>query len=58
MFVHQLEVGDTLQTIGEEKLTVAKLTKTGSNKKVYNLEEVESNHNFYVNGLLVHNRYK
>ena len=58
MDVLQLEVGDVLHTNIEKKAIVTKLEKTNSKKKVFNLEDIKDNHNFYVNGFLVHNRYK
>jgi len=59
--VQQLAVGDVVfaynlndKSIEEIKLTEAKeISKT---VKTYNLEKVDKNHNFFANGILVHNK--
>ena len=57
--VGQLEVGQ-FPTVFDEKLTtvIKSLDKVEGKKEVFNLSNVKDNHNFYVNGFLVHNRYK
>lgn len=57
--VGKLEVGQFPTIFNEEEnVTIVSLEKQADLKTVYNLDEVEGNHNFYVNGFLVHNRYK
>lgn len=57
--VKQLVIGQAPTTFDEElEVNITSLGKEEKLATVYNLDEVEGNHNFYVNGLLVHNRYK
>ncbi|MDB9911211.1 hypothetical protein OAC88_03625, partial [Flavobacteriaceae bacterium] len=61
--VNKIELGDnvllfdeTTKRVGKLKLTDQKLiSKT---QKTYNLEKVSENHNFFANGILVHNKSK
>ena len=56
--VGQIEVGDFLTTSDgtNPKLRVCKIEELDEPTTVYNLNEVEDNHNFFANGVLVHNR--
>ncbi len=55
-FVKELEVGDKILTQENEWITVRNIKEMQGNHSVYNLLGITNNPNFYVNGLLVHNR--
>lgn len=62
-YVHKLEIGDQVFGIEDydptaEREVIVSMEVQKDLKTVYNLANVENNHNFFVNGLLVHNRYK
>lgn len=62
-YVNKLEVGDQVFGIEDydptaEREVIVSMEVQKDLKTVYNLANVENNHNFFVNGLLVHNRYK
>lgn len=53
--VKQVEIGDTVKLYyGEAK--IAALTVYEEEVSVYNLQDIEGNHNFFANNILVHNR--
>lgn len=56
---HQLEVGDScyLYINGEIEITIiAEIIVENKQVVTYNLTEVSKNHNFFANGILVHNK--
>ena len=54
--VGQIEVGDFLKYHGsDDKILVTNIEELDETKTVYNLDDVEDNHNFF-NGVLAHNR--
>lgn len=62
--VKQIEVGHTLQHIDyglnldhDGDVDKIESIELGGKETVYNLKNVEDNHNFYAMGFLVHNRY-
>jgi len=62
-YVNKLEIGDQVFGIEDydptaEREVIVSMEVQKDLKTVYNLANVENNHNFFVNGLLVHNRYK
>ena len=57
--VAKLKEGDTVFKLKTEKVTELKINKIEvikENKRTYNLSNVKDNHNFFANGILVHNR--
>jgi hypothetical protein len=58
MKIKQIVVGDLLENINNEEVSIVSMEKTTELKKVYNLSSVANNHNFYANDILVHNRVK
>lgn len=55
MNVAKIEVGDVL--VGDGTLhEITAIDELGEPMQVYNLSDVEDNHNFYAGGVLVHNR--
>ena len=55
--VGQIEVGDFLKYHGsDDKILVTNIEELDETKTVYNLDDVEDNHNFFANGVLAHNR--
>lgn len=53
--IKQVEIGDLVHTLYGDLKLVDIIERT-ENVMVYNLHEVEDNHNFYANDVLVHNR--
>lgn len=54
--VKQVEIGDTVKLHhGETK--IAAITVYDEKVTVYNLQDIEGNHNFFANNVLVHNRF-
>ena len=57
--VAQLEEGDTVYEIKENSLTniqITKIQKITEGVQTYNLSSVQDNHNFFAEGILVHNK--
>jgi hypothetical protein len=54
----QIEVGDKLLHFDGYEVPITKIERLDDLVTVYNLSNVEGNHNFYANGFLVHNRQK
>ena len=54
----QIEVGDKLLHYDGYEVPITHIDKLEEPATVYNLSNVEGNHNFYANGFLVHNRMK
>ena len=55
--VGQIEVGDFLKYHGsDDKILVTNIEELDETNTVYNLDDVEDNHNFFANGVLAHNR--
>lgn len=54
--VGQIEVGTPILVEDGSSLIVSEITELNEPKRVYNLNSVKDNHNFYANTLLVHNR--
>lgn len=54
----QIEVGDKLLHFDGYEVPITKIERLDDLVTVYNLSNVEGNHNFYANGFLVHNRIK
>lgn len=54
--VGQIEVGTPILVEDGSSLIVSEITELSEPKRVYNLNSVKDNHNFYANTLLVHNR--
>jgi hypothetical protein len=53
--INKIEIGDTLKLlIGKTKITNINVIKETT--IVYNLQEIENNHNFFANSVLAHNR--
>jgi YD repeat-containing protein len=55
----KLEVGDVVFYLSNNKLTtstVQKITAINKQQKTYNLHKVSKNHNYFANGILVHNK--
>jgi intein/homing endonuclease len=54
--VKQIEVGDTVKLYdGDVKIVDVEILQ--EDVVVYNLQDIENNHNFFANNILVHNRY-
>jgi len=56
--VQQIAVGDHVQLFGGNTTEITFITESESNKTVYNLKNVDNNHNFFANEVLVHNRFR
>ncbi|MBW2962110.1 RHS repeat-associated core domain-containing protein [Mesonia aestuariivivens] len=57
----KLEIGDTLFYYENGKIKETKIIKIIDEKKeapMYNIKHVQNNNTFFVNGVLVHNKYK
>jgi len=54
----QIEVGDKLLHYDGYEVPITNIERLDKVVTVYNLSNVEGNHNFYANGFLVHNRIK
>jgi len=54
----QIEVGDKLLHSDGYEVPITSIERLDDLVTVYNLSNVEDNHNFYANGFLVHNRLK
>jgi hypothetical protein len=54
--VEQIKVGDEVLHLDIDGVTITEIKEAGF-EDVYNLKNVQDNHNFYANDLLVHNRY-
>tara|TARA_B110000285_G_scaffold74807_1_gene86137 strand:- start:3279 stop:5549 length:2271 start_codon:yes stop_codon:yes gene_type:complete len=54
--VGQIEVGTPILVEDGSSLIVSNIVELTEPKRVYNLNSVKDNHNFYANTLLVHNR--
>ena len=55
----QLEVGDVCYYFKNNELTkvhIAKIENVEGGRMTYNLKEVENTHNYFANGILVHNK--
>ena len=55
LVVEQIEVGDDVKHLENAPLLITEIKEAGF-EDVYNLKNVQDNHNFYANDLLVHNR--
>ncbi len=56
-----MEIGDVCFFYTEEglkEIKVMKIETISENITVYNLSDVANNHNFFANGVLVHNKKK
>jgi hypothetical protein len=51
-----LSIGDSLQTIDKNLVSILSIEIINSKTKVYNLHDVGKNHNFYAHRILVHNK--
>lgn len=56
MNVNQIEIGDSVLFYSDIEGTITSIELQDAPKTVYNLRNVENNHNFFANGILVHNR--
>lgn len=56
MSVNQIEIGDSVLFYSDIEGTITSIDLQDTPKTVYNLRNVENNHNFFANGILVHNR--
>ncbi|MBE7383616.1 MAG: hypothetical protein F6J95_019630 [Leptolyngbya sp. SIO1E4] len=54
--VHHLEVGDHLIGESNSQLEISSIEHIQAPLTIYNLVEVTPSHNFYANGILVHNK--
>ena len=54
--VEQAAIGQTVLLLDGTEGTISALEEKTDTKTVYNLQDVEDNHNFYANDILVHNR--
>lgn len=59
--VEELEEGDVCYALEDSKIVEIKIEKIelfeeGNSQRTYNLSEVDKNHNFFANGILVHNK--
>ena len=54
----QIEVGDKLLHYDGYEVPITYIDRLEEPATVYNLSNIEDNHNFYANGFLVHNRIK
>ena len=53
--VQKIEIGDSVKLMNKNVI-LNKITLVNEETKVYNLSEVEINHNYFANDVLVHNR--
>lgn len=53
--VSKIEIGDEVK-LSEECTKVLSIEVIDLEEVVYNLQDIENNHNFFANGILVHNR--
>ena len=53
--VQKIEIGDSVKLMNKNVI-LDKITVVNEETKVYNLSEVEINHNYFANDVLVHNR--
>lgn len=53
--IQKIEVGDSVKLI-DSNVILNKMTLVEEETKVYNLSEIEINHNYFANDVLVHNR--
>jgi len=54
--IKQVEIGDGVKLItGASK--IVEIVERSEDVKVYNLQDIEGNHNFFANNVLVHNRF-
>jgi intein/homing endonuclease len=53
--VQKIEIGDSVKLINTNAI-LEKMTLVDEETKVYNLSEIEINHNYFANDVLVHNR--
>ena len=54
--IKQVEIGDEVKLVtGASK--IVEMTGRSGDIKVYNLQDIEGNHNFFANNVLVHNRF-
>lgn len=53
--VNKIGVGDELKLVGSTSKVVS-ITQINESVIVYNLQDVQNNHNFFANNVLVHNR--
>jgi hypothetical protein len=53
--VQKIEIGDTIKLINSNTI-LEKITLVDEETKVFNLSEIEINHNYFANDVLVHNR--
>jgi hypothetical protein len=53
--VQKIEIGDSVKLMNKNVI-LTKITVVNEETKVYNLSEVEINHNYFANDVLVHNR--
>lgn len=56
MNVNQIEIGDSVLFYSDIEGTITSIDLQDTPQTVYNLRNVENNHNFFANGILVHNR--
>lgn len=52
----QIEVGDNIQKLDGTNTTITSIDRLVEDVIVYNLVSIDTNHNFYANNYLVHNR--
>jgi hypothetical protein len=55
LVVEQIKVGDEVLHLDNDGVTITEIKEAGF-EDVYNLKDVQDNHNFYANDFLVHNR--
>jgi hypothetical protein len=56
MFIPQSAIGQTILLADGSTGTISAIEEKTENVTVYNLQDVEDNHNFFANQVLVHNR--
>lgn len=54
--VSKIEVGDVVKLV-EGSSKIIDITQINESVTVYNLQDVQNNHNFFANNVLVHNRF-
>ena len=54
--VQKIEVGDSVLNASGNGMCITHIEVLEEKKTVYNLDDIQDNHNFYANGLLAHNR--
>jgi intein/homing endonuclease len=55
-FVKQIEIGDKVKLLNGIS-EIVNIIKHNEETIVYNLQDIENNHNFFANNILVHNRF-